>query len=1143
MDNLYIEAKDAYASKDMATLANVNKRIRALNQNGQNAYIGYPSLDNDNFNKVITQKKEFRRNKYTKETRNIEVVANEKCSTSRFLLTPNQKFVKNYMSKNTPYNSILLYHSVGSGKTYSAVSIAEQYVHDFKKPALVIAPTKLKHNFMKAIFDIEKVGFINGVYDGTSNQPTGTTYLNLISDRPKLNKASLDERIKKIIKQKYQFRGYVEFANEYERIKQYVEGMEKNESKKLKRFEQKLRDVYSDRVIIIDEVHNIRLSSESAQKKVPSKLEHILRVCTGIKLVLLSATPMFNSAYEIVYLLNYMLLNDKQPTLTRDLVFDKHGHLTQEGKQRLLDASRGRISYIQGENPYTFPLRLYPSINQDPNILSINDLPRKDIFNLKMPSSSKIDKIEIIKSEMSPYQNEAVYSIFEERMDKAEFDIIEAKLDEEDPEHGDNDIEKEPTDMQMGIQISNIVYPSVKNSGDIKDYYGKRGFDQCFKKNDASKSLKLSYDENVRTKFGEFLSQEHLGTYSSKLKTIVDYIKKSDGIVYVYSTYIYAGVLPLALALEHIGFNKYGGNNILEGIKKKEKVKFNGKTPSYIILSATESLSSKFDEEIKMSKSEANKNGEIIKVIIGTNVATEGIDFKRIREIHIVEPWYHLNKLEQVFGRGIRNCSHIDLPIEKRNVTLYKHANVRSGSDRETIDLRIYRIANEKQEKIDEVAKVLKRNAVDCFMNKNALTYDVNILSDASIETSQGTRVSNYRLDPSFTSIHSCYPNDFASEDINSSSFNSSFIGDDIEYYISFITPLYKLGVYYTYSQIRDILETHIDNFDLEVYNYALNEMLRSKRIVRDHQNRDGYLIYASNKYVFQRTDIDDNRMILDERKDGKQKNQRKINIKGIGETRQNDKEHDVNDLYKKLSNAINILLKLVNDDTYEAYIYDYVVDRLSQTELFQLVEDVLKHDKANIPWSIPTLKSTNLKQSVYDTNSIFKANNKIYYVDLYTNRDEKYFNAYYLFKDTKLVQVPLSEVDDVVKLEMKLQSELKSKYQQLSGFVSVEKDDRFKLVMENAKGSVGSICTQNSALKVDKLREMINKIDNSLTSVEKAKRGALCDLYELTLRKVKPNTFARAYHYFLLKNNIRPVVDIPPPKDKATKKKVAKKQ
>ena len=47
---------------------------------------------------------------------NFETQANELCNVS-FDLSPHQLFIKNFLSIHTPYNSLLLYHGLGTGKT------------------------------------------------------------------------------------------------------------------------------------------------------------------------------------------------------------------------------------------------------------------------------------------------------------------------------------------------------------------------------------------------------------------------------------------------------------------------------------------------------------------------------------------------------------------------------------------------------------------------------------------------------------------------------------------------------------------------------------------------------------------------------------------------------------------------------------------------------------------------------------------------------------------------------------------------------------------------------------------------------------------------------------------------------------------
>ena len=71
-----------------------------------------------------------------------------------------------------------------------------------------------------------------------------------------------------------------------------------------------------------------------------------------------------------------------------------------------------------------------------------------------------------------------------------------------------------------------------------------------------------------------------------------------------------------------------------------------------------------------------NINGEQVKVILLSMAGSEGLDFKFIRQIHILEPWYNLNRIEQIIGRGVRTCSHKDLPLKERNTMIFMHSTL-----------------------------------------------------------------------------------------------------------------------------------------------------------------------------------------------------------------------------------------------------------------------------------------------------------------------------------------------------------------------------------------------------------------------------------------------------------------------------------
>ena len=88
----------------------------------------YPTFNDPNFNIKISNKKEFLNTRYpdinAEDVEEYEEKVSE-LSQAKFELAPHQLFVKNFLSFETPYNSLLLYHGLGSGKTCSAIGVSE----------------------------------------------------------------------------------------------------------------------------------------------------------------------------------------------------------------------------------------------------------------------------------------------------------------------------------------------------------------------------------------------------------------------------------------------------------------------------------------------------------------------------------------------------------------------------------------------------------------------------------------------------------------------------------------------------------------------------------------------------------------------------------------------------------------------------------------------------------------------------------------------------------------------------------------------------------------------------------------------------------------------------------------------------------
>ena len=86
-----------------------------------------------------------------------------------------------------------------------------------------------------------------------------------------------------------------------------------------------------------------------------------------MKLILLSATPMFNSATEIITILNLMIWNNENKegvidtnTVKTTDIFDSENKIKKKGLELIKNKISGYVSYVKGENKETFPERLYP---------------------------------------------------------------------------------------------------------------------------------------------------------------------------------------------------------------------------------------------------------------------------------------------------------------------------------------------------------------------------------------------------------------------------------------------------------------------------------------------------------------------------------------------------------------------------------------------------------------------------------------------------------------------------------------------------------------------------------------------------------------------------------------------------------------
>ena len=939
-----LNTKNRYSKECNQKLEEIEQqnRLELLDNPSKNEDL-YPTLDDPNFSVKISHKKEFSDTKYDGSIRNIEEYS-DVLAKSEFELSPHQIFVKNFLSMYTPYNSLLLYHGLGSGKTCSAIGVAEE-MRDYysqmgiDKKIIIIASPNVQDNFKLQLFDERKLKEENGSWT-----ITGCLANKLIKEinptRMKgLTKERLVQMAKNIINHYYTFTGYIQFSNEIELYRK---------DGKIKELQRK----YSDCLIVIDEVHNISLSADSSSKTgkkgkkrtgegIGKNLLFLVTICQNIRLLLLSATPMFNDYRDIVWFMNLLNLNDNRSIIKISDVFNKNGEFVENtGKELLLKKSTGYISFVRGENPYMFPFRIYPAKFADNSILNSKFVyPIYQLNCAPIDSKDKISKVDVFLNKIGSEQAHAyryVVSLLRVKLNKkntgklgfldlqlpleclnivypstelnllpyTECEITKLENLEFDEESISNEIEDIDQSVQLGGDNEEEEEGNMEDEeeeeelnddydfGTIhinpKELTGSEGLKKVMNYQDTLKPSvkgKFEYKNETIEKYGSLFSYEIIGKYSSKIKSILDSIidvrtnQVSEGIILVYSSFIDGGLVPMALALEEMGMNKYGGKNLFASKPTGEKTFDVLKKYTYVMITGDGRLSPNNAVEVKHLTSDNNKEGERIKVVLISVAGSEGLDFKFIRQVHILDPWYNLNRIEQIIGRGVRNMSHKDLPFSKRNVMIYQHGTILENQKEESADLYVYRLAENKAVKIGKISRLLKENSVDCFINAEQMNFTMENFADQRliITLSNGIVLNDFvagdypysaTCDYMESCEYKCISGNEKVEDSkeNLDTYNEEFMLINSDKIIIKLKKMFKKNYFFKRTDLLKYVN-YPKKFPTEQIYAALTNLIsdRSERLV-DRYGREGRLVNIGEYYLFQPIELNNENISIYDR-------------------------------------------------------------------------------------------------------------------------------------------------------------------------------------------------------------------------------------------------------------------------------------
>ena len=267
--------------------------------------------------------------------------------------------------------------------------------------------------------------------------------------------------------------------------------------------------------------------------------------------------------------------------------------------------------------------------------------------------------------------------------------------------------------------------------------------------------------EDIRANGAEYLSKDGLEKYSPKFLTILENLQDTEyeGLHLIYSQFrTLEGIELLSMTLEFNGFARFRVKKTSDkgwdiDIPEKDLGK-----PTFALYTGTESDEEKklilkiyngFWDDIPINianklrmKANDNNMGEIIKVFMISSSGSEGINLRNTRYVHVVEPYWHPVRMEQVIGRARRICSHKDLDEQYQTVEVFvylmtftreqidgddaKDLKLKDGGKKDpsiplTSDEFLYEISVIKEEINSQLTIAVKEAAIDCaiFEQKN----------------------------------------------------------------------------------------------------------------------------------------------------------------------------------------------------------------------------------------------------------------------------------------------------------------------------------------------------------------------------------------------------------------------------------------
>ncbi len=571
---------------------------------------------------------------------------------------------KEFFTRNKGIRGLLFVHTMGTGKTRLAVAIADYFrENEPRRPINVLLPKSLEGNFRNTVSSIAK--------------KNPDEHFRFIS----LNASNMFKQVKNIKKNS-------EELMFEKKLEEFMTLIDKNS--------------LDNSMLIIDEAHNLFNGITNGSKNAVQLYDLIIRA-KNIKIIFLTGTPIVNDPFELVPCFNMLRGPMPLEIKTRVNRIETKGSGKKMGVSKHKSADTTLLfseSYDEFEDYFIdrsdnsvknrdkFANRIYGLSSYYGDLYFPEELEREG-FPKRLPFI-----VEKVPMSIEQYASYSVARNQELEEDKRRM-TFKAKDSRFSSSSGGGS-----TYRVKSRQISNYSIPEYA-LGPLRGAKSREKF-----------ISKITNEDLLNT-----------ARFSPKMGRIIDNINSHrDQLGLVYSQFVSGeGLGIFARILDAMGWR-----NFLTSAEEVDVYDMKTKTNTYAILSGAISPEDRLRMISSFNNTE-NKDGSTIRLLLMSSAVAEGIDLKRIRHVHIMEPFWNYARINQVATRAIRYLSHADLPENERNVQVYIYLSdyprtIPDGKiNEQTTDEDLYNKSINNMIIINNFLQIVAETSIDCNIHHSHL--------------------------------------------------------------------------------------------------------------------------------------------------------------------------------------------------------------------------------------------------------------------------------------------------------------------------------------------------------------------------------------------------------------------------------------